>query len=301
MRKVVAAVLFMLVVGCGQAPARPNMDQAAPQGNSSAPSKPIVILVGNEPRVLDAGLTSGTNSRDYSVISNGFMAYIDPKDEAHPMLAEELPAVEKGTWNILPDGRMETTYKLRRDARFHDGTPITAEDFVFAQRVRMDPLIGAEYITVERRMGAVRAVDEHTVFIEWKEPFIDAGRISAPFFAPMARHVLQPLYESDKDAFLNSAYLRDDFIGTGPFKLERWDRGTALHYRAHEGFALGKPKNEQLEMRIIQDGNTMVANLLGGTADIAFYTGLGFQQGQSLEENNFDGRVDYWLGSVRYL
>ncbi len=261
----------------------------------------MIILVGNEPRVLDAGLTSGTNSRDYAAISNGFMAYIDSTDQAHPMLAEELPTVENGTWKILPDGQMETTYRLRPTARFHDGTPITAEDFVFAQRVRTDPVIGAEYITVERRMGEVRALDERTLLIDWKEPFIDAGRIAGPFFAPMARQVLQPLYEADKDAFLNSSYLREDFIGSGPYRLERWDRGTALHYRAHEGFALGKPKTEQLEMRIIQDGNTMVANLLGGTADVAFYTGLGFQQGQALEESSFDGRVDYWLGSVRYL
>jgi peptide/nickel transport system substrate-binding protein len=298
MRWFVARFLVVLLASCTPAP---QQSGGAPSAAALAPQKAIVVFTSNEPRVLDAGLSSGLNSRDFASISNGFLAYVTPQSEAMPMLAEELPTLENGGWKILTDGRMETTYRLRKSARFHDGTPITAEDFVFAQRVRMDPAIGAQYITVERRMGEVRALDDATLYIEWSEPFIDAGRISGPFFAPMARHLLQPLYEADKDAFLNSALLRDEFVGSGPYRLDRWDRGTALHFRAHEGFALGKPANEQLTMKVIHDGNAMVANLLGGAGDVAFYAGLGFPQGQALEQNGWDGRVDYWLGSVRYL
>src|SRR5439155_7777026 len=100
----VALVLGAVLAGCQPAATRQS---SSPAGSTVAPQKPLIILVGNEPRVLDAGLTSGTNSRDYAVLSNAFMAYVDGKDQPQPLLAEELPTVEKGTWKILPDGQME--------------------------------------------------------------------------------------------------------------------------------------------------------------------------------------------------
>jgi ABC-type transport system substrate-binding protein len=143
MRWLVAGFVVVLLASCAPAP-RQAQPGSAPSAAAPAPQKPIVVLVSNEPRVLDAGLTSGLNSRDFASISNGVLAYVTPQGEAMPMLAEQLPTLENGDWKILPDGRMETTYRLRKHARFHDGTPITAEDFVFAQRVRMDPAIGAQ-------------------------------------------------------------------------------------------------------------------------------------------------------------
>ena len=54
-------------------------------------------------------------------------------------LAEAVPTVENGFWRVLPDGRMEMTWRIKDGARWHDRTPFTADDLVFTGRVIRDP------------------------------------------------------------------------------------------------------------------------------------------------------------------
>ena len=61
----------------------------------------------------------------------------------HPQLAEAVPSLENGLWRLLPDGRMETTWKLREGARWHDGVPLTSEDLLFSLQVGRDPEMSA--------------------------------------------------------------------------------------------------------------------------------------------------------------
>ncbi|MPZ13000.1 MAG: hypothetical protein GEU73_01005 [Chloroflexi bacterium] len=48
-----------------------------------------------------------------------------------PRLAVEVPSLERGTWNLHPDGTMEMVWKIHPNARWHDAQPITADDLVF--------------------------------------------------------------------------------------------------------------------------------------------------------------------------
>ena len=53
---------------------------------------------------------------------------VDPDGKVRPYLASSVPTFEEGTWNVVPNGEMETTWKIRPNARWHDGNPFTAED-----------------------------------------------------------------------------------------------------------------------------------------------------------------------------
>jgi peptide/nickel transport system substrate-binding protein len=53
-----------------------------------------------------------------------------------PRLAAELATLENGRWQILPDGRMTTTWKLRPNLTWHDGAPLTSDDIAFTLRER---------------------------------------------------------------------------------------------------------------------------------------------------------------------
>jgi ABC-type transport system substrate-binding protein len=55
------------------------------------------------------------------------------------MIARLLPTRENGDWLVNSDGTMVTTYRLREDARWHEGKPITADDIVFAHQVYSAP------------------------------------------------------------------------------------------------------------------------------------------------------------------
>src|SRR5581483_11915073 len=66
---------------------------------------------------------------------------LDPHRAVYPLLAESVPTIENGLWKLLPDGTMETAWHLRPGAAWHDGVPVTADDFLFTLQVARDPSI----------------------------------------------------------------------------------------------------------------------------------------------------------------
>src|SRR5437879_5083329 len=62
--------------------------------------------------------------------SAGF-SYLKADGTRAAQLAEAVPTLDNGLWKLLPDGKMETTWKIRQGATWHDGKPIVADDFLF--------------------------------------------------------------------------------------------------------------------------------------------------------------------------
>jgi len=66
---------------------------------------------------------------------NAYLSLFDVSGKPRPYLAESLPELNTSTWQIFPDGRMETAYRLRPGLTWHDGAPLSSDDFGFAYRV----------------------------------------------------------------------------------------------------------------------------------------------------------------------
>ncbi len=289
--------LAILLVSC--APASGRAPIAAPTTASEPARRSMTIALAGEPGVLEPSLLSA--SREIAPLASAFLVMVNPQQEAKPYLAAELPSVAAGTWKVLPNGTMETTYKLRPNATWHDGQPLTAHDFVFAFQARLDPTFPGQRIGIERRLSNATAVDDHTLFLEWKQPYMNAGRIAPPDFAPMHRQNLERVFNEDKPNFVDGPHWREQFVGAGPYRVERWEPGVEIAFRAHEGWVLGKPGIDQLLIKIIPDSNTITASLLGNQADIAFSESIGFPQGQALEGAWSDGKVTYRPRNPRIL
>lgn len=241
-------------------------------------------------------------NREWCALGHGFLAYFrHGHSNALPYLAEELPSVEHGTWKVLPDGRMETTYKIRRTATWHDGEPITANDWVFAYTARTAPDFPGHSLNVEKRLLRATALDDHTLFLEWREPYLWAGMAFLPDFAPMPRHRLEAMFLQDRAAFIDGPHWREEFIGSGPYRLVSWEPGVEMLFRAFEGFVFGKPRIDEVRVRFMGDANTIVANLMSGGIDVAYSGNIGFPQGQALEQSGWSGKVEYWEGNPRFL
>lgn len=111
--------------------------------------------------------------------------YADERGIAQPQLAEALPRLNSDTWRVFPDGRMETSYRLKPNLTWHDGTALSAEDFVFAYRVYATPALGAATSPPIGLMEEVLAPDDHTLVIRWRQTLSgcrgadgrDAGRL----------------------------------------------------------------------------------------------------------------------------
>src|SRR4030095_12826746 len=80
-------------------------------------------------------LPPGGASDFYQRMFNAFLELYDDQGRALPYLAEALPALNTDSWQVFPDGRMETRYRLKPNLTWQDGAPLTADDFVFAFQV----------------------------------------------------------------------------------------------------------------------------------------------------------------------
>jgi oligopeptide transport system substrate-binding protein len=147
---------------------------------------------------------------------------------------------------VSPDGKVYT-FKIRKNARWHDGKPVTARDFEFAFRRLADPKFASEYsfmavtarilnaedvIKGRKQVSAlgVKAVDDRTFVISLNEP--------VPFFPSlMAFGVFYPVRKDivDKygDKFATDA---DTIVGNGPFAMKRWIHESSMRIEKAETY-----------------------------------------------------------------
>jgi len=287
---------LLLTVACtGGTPASPASNTSAASAPSPAtasqPDRTLVIAIRGEPGTLNGKRGGGLNLIAVRQIINADLARLDESDGVHPMLAESLPQLNSDSWRVSADGKMETTFRLRPNLTWHDGQPLTADDFVTAWKVYTTTPIGGFDPTPQNLMDEVVAPDPRTVVIRWKQPFPDAGQLDNKF-SPLPAHLLdQPLRDLDSDAFVNLPYWTQEYVGAGPYRLEHWEPGAYLDLRAFPGFALGRPKIERVRLQIISDPNTAVSNLLADATHVALDNTIRFEQARVLR--------DQWGGGSR--
>ncbi len=203
---------------------------------------------------------------------NSLLALIDDRATPRPELAESLPSLNSESWAVFPDGRMETTYRLKPGLTWHDGAPLTAEDFVFSWRVYSTPEFGHVGKPPFHAIDEVTATDSRTVTVRWRLPYPGADTLSARDreLPPLPRHILAEAFERQSaDAFGSHSFWTRDYVGAGPFRVERWEPGALLEASAFTDYTLGRPKIDRIRLRFVSDANTALANLLAGDAHAA--------------------------------
>ncbi len=217
---------------------------------------------------------------------NAELDILDGREARRPYLAEALPEVNTDSWKVFPDGRMETTYRLRPNITWHDGAPLTASDFVFGWRVYATPELGTSSLRPASFMEDVQAPDPRTLVIRWRALYPDAGGLYDGAFPPLPRHILENAYENDSaEAFTANRYWDAEFVGAGPYRLERWEPGALIEGTAFEGHVLGRPKIDRVIIRFMPDENTVLSNLLAGSVDFASDRTIRFEQANVLKND----------------
>jgi peptide/nickel transport system substrate-binding protein len=189
----------------------------------------------------------------------------DDQNLPFPKLVTELPSIENG--GVSEDG-LVITMNLRDDIVWSDGTPITAEDFVFTYEMVM-----SENNTVSSQypyyyIDSVEAPDERTVVITFAEPF-------APWQATLwtgivPKHVLQPVFDAEgtiDEAEWNLA----PAVGCGPYVLSEWESGSFLHFVKNENYFDGEANIQEIYLQFVPDDATQTAKLINGEADLGTF------------------------------
>src|SRR6266545_1802406 len=123
-------VLTLVVVGCAaaQGPAAPRSGQEAFQP-PTAPKRITASMASDFNALSTQVVRSGSGTRpglkELEQLVHAGLSINDHRGVLQPQLAEAVPSIENGLWKLLPDGRMETTWRLRDGVRWHDGTALT--------------------------------------------------------------------------------------------------------------------------------------------------------------------------------
>jgi peptide/nickel transport system substrate-binding protein len=304
--------IALVITACAPAAPRPTErpGQAPQPAAPSEAGRTLAIAIRVEPATLAAkplgsgGFTLTTTRR----LFNATLALFDDRGQASPSLARELPRLDSESWHMDPDGRMETTYRLKSDLTWHDGIPLTADDFVFAWQVYANPELGVASAPPVNQMDEVVASDPGTVLIRWKRPYLQAGMLTDGL-PPLPSHLLgRTLQNGAADAFAADPFWTRDFVGSGPYKVQRWEPGSFIEGAAFAGHTLGRPRIERIRIVFIGDPNTTVANLLAGEVHFSADDSIRFQQGLTLKREwaaTSGGSVlvkpDLWRGTYVQL
>jgi peptide/nickel transport system substrate-binding protein len=246
----------------------------------------LTIAYGAEINNLASKLAGGVWASTLNQVTNVGLTVRNPEGVALPRLAAELPSRENGAWVVNPDGTMRTTWRLKPTARWHDGRPVTSQDFAFAFQVTMDDAMPVDNRRPEQFMERVEPVDDHTFTVYWKQIYPWANELGYDELEPLPAHLMRAAYESaPPETFLaNPFWTSQDYVAAGPYRIARWDTGAQIVFRAFDDYVLGRPPIDELIFRIIPDPNAVIANLLAGEVQATASIALGQQAGATVKE-----------------
>jgi peptide/nickel transport system substrate-binding protein len=271
--------LALLLLGCATPPRAPNAGTNANPERPAAATGPKRITIGISrdlpalrsqlARVAANGLPG---SRELEQMVHAGLGIADERGNALPQLGLAVPTLENGLWKLLPDGRMELTWQINPRARWQDGTPFTADDITFTATVAQDPELPQFRSLAFEALETIETPDPMTVRLLWRSPYIFAEYLFSGFeelpLLPMPKHLLESAYLTNKANFAQLPYWVDEFIGAGPFKLSSWERGSQMVLVASDHYVAGRPKIDEVVVKIISDANTMLLNIISNAVEM---------------------------------
>lgn len=302
-----AFVLIFSVGPSGCTPGRAESEQR-PAADSTARNagRTLVIIARTEGETIAGkGLANvGIGGLPTGPFNAG-LVNVDSNEVISPYLAVSVPQLNTDSWQVFADGRMETTYQLKPGLRWHDGTPLSAEDFVFAWRIYANPAYGVTATAAPMNLvESVTAPDERTVLIRWTKSYADAAALTEGRFQALPRHLLADAAQRlTPEAFAAHPFWTVEYVGLGAYRVVRWERGLFLEGEAFDGYVLGRSRIDRIRMQIIPDSNTALANMLAGEAHVIGDDDIiSFQQAVVLKrqwDSDGGGAVTFIPGGAR--
>jgi len=212
----------------------------------------LVIASNQVPRHLNGGVQSGIATAVPSTQIFASPLRYDENWEPQPYLAE--------SWETAADG-LSVTLNLVKNATFHDGKPITSEDVAFSiMTIKENHPFKSMFAPVE----AIETPDAHTAVIKLSQPHPALLLALSPALAPiMPKHI----YDDGQD--IKSHPANSAPVGSGPFMLSEFTPGEAVVMKKNPNFFIeGRPKLDEIIVRIIKDPSAVLIAMENGEADI---------------------------------
>ncbi|MEZ5821901.1 MAG: ABC transporter substrate-binding protein [Xanthobacteraceae bacterium] len=241
---------------------------------ADARSETLLLITENGPNNLDIqgvgtnrpGYEASWNcydrliSHETKTLADGSLSY--DRDKFKPELAEDM--------NV---GDMSVTFKLKKQAKFQDGTPVKAQDVKWSLERAIS--VGG-FPTVQMKAGSLVnkdqfvVVDDNTVRID----FIKKDHLTIPDLAVIVPGIynsgLLKSKASEKDPWALE-YTKSNTAGSGAYKVVSWKPGVEVVYERNDAWVGGKmPKLKKIIWRTVPSQGNRRALIERGDADISF-------------------------------
>lgn len=294
--KTIMSVLFLLSIlsGCGG-----NKETAVSAEDKAEPVKNNIVTIANDVELssMDTGVaTDGTAFEAIAATIEGLYQQ-DAAGNIIPGMAIKEEVSEDGKTRIF----------TLRDAKWSNGQPVTANDFVFAWRRLADPKTASQYgymievagvknaAAVQRGEKAaselgITAVDSKTLKIEldYPVPFFDQ-LVSFPVYYP----INEEFYNKYKEQY---ALTPEAILSNGPFKMTEWNQGANYTMVKNEQYYdADKVKIDGLNFQVVKDAQSAMVAFEQGTVDYVKLTGEMVEQYKNSPEfiNTLGGYLWY--------
>ncbi len=243
-------------------PSSPSPTQTTPQTNNDV----LKLLYWQAPTILNPHFSNGFKDAEASRITLEPLASYDRDGKLIPFLAAEIPTKENG--GVAKDGK-SVTWKLKKDVKWSDGKPFTAQDVVFTHQFITNPKVATTTAGSYAIVKNVEAIDDYTVKINFKDVnpawflvFVGTDGMILP------RHV----FEKYNGANAREAPANRMPVGTGAYKVVEFKPGDTVVYEPSPHF---RDKKQQTFSRIELKGggdatSATRAILQTGDADYAY-------------------------------
>ncbi|WP_068774412.1 peptide ABC transporter substrate-binding protein [Paenibacillus sp. FJAT-26967] len=251
-----------LAAGCGNGEEAPAASGDSKETAKPAAKQELRVNFNAEPPVLDS--SKGTTNAAFTMLNalNEGLYRIDKDGKPQPGLAADKPQVSE-------DG-LTYTIKLR-DAKWADGQPVKASDFVYSFQRTLDPSTKAMYgfmpawikggndvikakpeeLEAKKAALGAKALDDKTLEIKLEKPITFFEQLLAfPIFFPQR----EDMVTKNGEKYGGDA---DKIVGAGPFVLKEWKHDASLTFEKNPNYwDAANVKLEKLVVNIVTDSNT---------------------------------------------
>lgn len=221
-----------------------------------AAAQELKIGLKTEPTSLDPQYHALTPNIQVSSHLFDALVFMDGQLRPQPSLAQSWKALDDTTWE----------FKLRPGVKFHNGTPLTADDVIFTfSRVPKVPNSPSPFTLYIRQVDSIVAVDPLTLKITTKgpAPLLPLDLANIPIMSKASASGSAP--EGKTTAELNRG---EGLIGTGPFKFVEWQPGARIVLERFDDYWGPKPEWKRVTLRPLTNAAGRVAALLSGDVDL---------------------------------
>jgi ABC-type oligopeptide transport system substrate-binding subunit len=265
------SAMLLLLAACGGG----NANTTPPPSGTPAPAASQILKLPNvgtsDLRTLDPAQGPDANS---AVAVNMIYSGLVRTDKNLNIIPDQ------ATWQISPDGKIYT-FKLKPGLAFSDGTPVTAQTYVYTWTRALLPAVGSPIASFfaapivgsdevasgkSKTLAGVKALDDQTLQVTLKQqtPYFLAALTTSVFY-PLNQKVIEQFGQTNW-----TQHVADAGVGTGPFMVKEWQHDVRMVFVPNPHYYGSKARLSEVDMYFVNDPSTSFKAYRAGQYDFVW-------------------------------